>query len=239
MRDRIIVLTSVIAITGIAWAYLLGLANGMGSMPGMAMETNSGPLVLTAIMWLVMMVGMMLPSATPMILLFTMVQRKQGLQPFLLTCAFATGYLVVWGGFALVSAGLQHALIEIALLSPSLTLVSKWTAGATFLLAAAYEFSSVKNRCLTHCINPLRFITSYWRPGARGALQMGIVHGAFCVGCCWVLMLLLFAVGVMNLVWVALLAALVLVQKLLPHGRITTGVTGAVMLVVGVMLIAR
>lgn len=241
-RDRAIVFASLVAITAVAWLYVLKLAHDMAgmdnmpNMPNMAMETGAGSFVLTAVMWIVMMIGMMLPSATPMILLFTMVQRKQGTHPARSIGAFIAGYLLVWGGFSLLAAALQTVLVEMALLSPLLTPVSKWTAGAAFLLAGVYEFSAIKNRCLTLCVNPLRFVTSYWRPGVSGALRMGIVHGAFCLGCCWVLMLLLFAVGVMNLIWVALLAALVLLQKVLPHGRLTTSVTGGAMLLAGVAL---
>jgi predicted metal-binding membrane protein len=200
------------------------------------MSSTPSPFLLTAIMWAVMMIGMMLPSATPMILLFTMVQRKQGTRPILTTGTFAAGYLIIWGGFAVAAAGLQVELGQMALLSSSLAFVSKRLAALTFLLAAAYEFSPLKNRCLTQCSSPLSFITVHWRPGIAGALRMGIVHGAFCVGCCWALMLLLFIAGVMNLLWVALLAALVLVQKVLPHQRTTTVVTGGAMLIAGVAL---
>jgi predicted metal-binding membrane protein len=238
-RDRLIVVASLVAIAGLAWAYLLGLSqdmSGMGDMPDMAMSATTSPFLLTAIMWAVMMIGMMLPSATPMILLFTMVQRKQGTKPVLASGIFAAGYLIIWGGFAVAAAGLQVELGHMALLTPSLAFASKRLAGITFLLAAAYEFSPLKNRCLTQCGSPLSFITVHWRPGIAGALRMGIVHGAFCVGCCWALMLLLFVAGVMNLLWVALLAVLVLVQKVLPHQRATTLVTGGAMLVAGVSL---
>jgi predicted metal-binding membrane protein len=188
-------------------------------------------------MWAVMMVGMMLPSATPMILLFTMVQRKQGKQPVLTTGAFAAGYLIIWVGFAVAAAGLQIELGEMALLSPSLAFVSKRLAGMAFLLAAVYEFSPLKNRCLTQCSSPISFIMSHWRPGVAGAFRMGVSHGAFCVGCCWALMLLLFSAGVMNLLWVAGLAVLVLVQKILPYGRVTTRATGTAMAVIGAALL--
>ena len=238
-RDRLIVLASLVTIAGLAWAYLLRLSqqmSGMDAMPGMAMSSTPSSFLLTAIMWAVMMIGMMLPSATPMILLFTMVQRKQGTRPILTTGTFAAGYLIIWGGFAVAAAGLQVELGQMALLSSSLAFVSKRLAALTFLLAAAYEFSPLKNRCLTQCSSPLSFITVHWRPGIAGALRMGIVHGAFCVGCCWALMLLLFIAGVMNLLWVALLAALVLVQKVLPHQRTTTVVTGGAMLIAGATL---
>jgi predicted metal-binding membrane protein len=226
-RDRAIVVASLAAIAGLAWAYLFGLSqdvSSMDDMPGMAMRSEPASFSLTATMWAVMMVGMMLPSATPMILLFTMVQRKQGKQPVLTT-----------GGFAVAAAGLQIELGEMALLSPSpsLTLVSKRLAGMAFLLAAVYEFSPLKNRCLTQCSSPIGFIMSHWRPGVAGAFRMGACHGVFCVGCCWALMLLLFSAGVMNLLWVAGLAVLVLVQKILPYGRVTTTATGTAMAVIG------
>ena len=238
-RDRLIVLASLVTIAGLAWAYLLASipANVRhGRDAGHGDVLNPSPFLLTAIMWAVMMIGMMLPSATPMILLFTMVQRKQGTRPILTTGTFAAGYLIIWGGFAVAAAGLQVELGQMALLSSSLAFVSKRLAALTFLLAAAYEFSPLKNRCLTQCSSPLSFITVHWRPGIAGALRMGIVHGAFCVGCCWALMLLLFIAGVMNLLWVALLAALVLVQKVLPHQRTTTVVTGGAMLIAGATL---
>jgi predicted metal-binding membrane protein len=212
---------------------------GMDDMPVMAMSSGPAPFSLTAIMWAVMMVGMMLPSALPMILLFTTVQRKQGRHPVITTGTFAAGYLLIWGGFAIAAAALQIALEEGALLSPSLTFVSTRLAGLTFLLAAAYEFSPLKNRCLTQCSSPVGFITSHWRPGLSGAFHMGLSHGAFCVGCCWALMLLLFTAGVMNLLWVAALAILVLMQKVLPYPRVATTMAGTAMAVVGLVLVLR
>ena len=239
-RDRAIVIASLVVLAGLAWAYLFGLSQdmaGMDDMPGMAMSSAPAPLSLTATMWAVMMVGMMLPSAMPMVLLFTTVQRKQGRQPIVMTGTFVAGYLLIWGGFAVAAAALQVGLAELALLSPSLTFVSTRLAGLAFLLAAAYEFSPLKNRCLTQCSSPIGFITSHWRPGVAGAFRMGVSHGAFCVGCCWALMLLLFTAGVMNLLWVAMLAVLVLVQKILPYPRVVTTVAGMAMAVVGLVLV--
>src|SRR5579872_7227657 len=239
-RDRAIVVASLVAVAGLAWAYLFGLSQDMASMddmPGMAMSSVPAPFSLTAIMWAVMMAGMMLPSAMPMILLFTTVQRKQGKQPIRMTGTFVAGYLLIWGGFAVAAAALQIELVEFALLSPSLVFVSKRIAGLAFFLAAVYEFSPLKNRCLTQCSSPVGFITSHWRPGVAGAFRMGASHGVFCVGCCWALMLLLFTAGVMNLLWVAVLAVLVLVQKILPYPRTATTVAGTAMAVVGLVLL--
>ena len=241
-RDRAIVIASLVAVAGLAWAYLFGLSQdmtGMDDMPGMVMASAPAPFSMTATMWTVMMVGMMLPSAMPMILLFITVQRKQGKQPILMTGTFVTSYLLIWGAFAVAAAALQIELGDIALLSPSLTFVSTRLAGLAFLLAAAYEFSPLKNRCLTQCSSPIGFITSHWRPGILGAIRMGVSHGVFCVGCCWALMLLLFTAGVMNLLGVAVLAVLVLVQKVLPHPRVATTVAGTAMAVVGLVLVLR
>ncbi len=240
-RDRTIVLASLVAIAGLAWAYLFSLGqsmSGMDDMPDMIMQSGAGSFGITATMWAVMMVGMMLPSATPMILLYTKVQRKQGTRPVLRTGAFVAGYVLVWGGFAVVADALQVILGHVALLSSAGEFLSTKLAGLTFLLAAAYEFSPLKNRCLRQCNSPLGFITVHWRPGTAGGLRMGILHGMFCVGCCWALMLLLFTAGVMNLLGVAALAVLVLLQKVLPYGRLTTTVTGATMLAAGAALIA-
>jgi predicted metal-binding membrane protein len=239
-RDRGIVAASIVVIAALAWLYLFGLSQempGMEDMPGMAMAPAPTPFALTAIMWAVMMVGMMLPSALPMILLFTTVQRRQGTQPVLTIGTFVCGYLLVWGAFAIGAAALQNQLGRMELLSPSLAFASRWLAGVAFLLTAAYELSPLKNRCLTQCSSPLGFITVHWRPGIGGAFRMGVLHGVLCVGCCWALMLLLFVSGVMNLLWVAVLAILVLVQKVLPWPRVVTFATGAAMLVIGVGLI--
>lgn len=239
-RDQTIVLTSLVVITGLAWVYLFSLSHdmaGVDDMPGMAMSPMPAPFSLTAIMWVVMMVGMMLPSALPMILLFTTVQRKQGTRPVLATGAFAAGYLLIWGGFAVAAAALQIQFVRTALLSPSLSFVSTRIAALTFIVAAAYELSPLKTRCLRQCSSPIGFVASHWRPGLSGAFRMGLFHGAFCVGCCWALMLLLFTAGVMNLLWVAALAVLVLAQKVVPYPRAAARVAGTIMAVVGISLI--
>lgn len=206
-------------------------------MPGMSTPPAAFP--LTAAMWAAMMVGMMLPGAMPMILIFMKVQRKQGAVPLAATAAFAAGYLAIWSGFALAAAALQVWLGGMALLSASMTLVSTRLAGAAFLLAAGYEVSPLKERCLTQCSNPIGFITSHWEPGAAGAFRMGARHGAFCVGCCWALMLLLFAAGVMDLLWVAVLSVLVLLQKALPCPRIAATSAGIAMAAAGFVLVLR
>jgi predicted metal-binding membrane protein len=245
-QDRAIVLASIAGITVLAWIYLAGMAQNMSDMaammdmpdmPDMPMPSPVEQFVLVATMWAVMMVGMMLPGAAPMILLYTAVQRQQGRRPVLTSGVFGAGYLLVWGGFAIAAAAVQVLLTHMALLSSSLTFVSPYFVGGAFLFAAAYELSPLKGRCLAHCRSPFAFIAQHWRSGLVGALRMGAVHGAFCLGCCCVMMLLLFAVGVMNLLWVAALSVLVLLQKVLPGGRAIPRATSLAMAAVGLALI--
>lgn len=244
-RDQYLVLGSLVGTTLLAWLYLVQMA---WRMPGMDMRDAmmvSHPqgtftqFALTALMWAVMMVGMMLPSAMPMVLLFATVQRRHAARPGLPIAAFVAGYFLVWGTFSVVAAALQTLLSSTMLLAPTMSLTSGWIGGLLFLAAGAYEFSPLKRRCLDHCRSPLAFVMAHWRPGLSGAVRMGIEHGAFCLGCCWVLMLLLFVGGVMNLAWVAALTALVLVQKIAPGGAMLSRVTGGVLLAIGLVLLGR
>jgi predicted metal-binding membrane protein len=248
-RDRWIVLASLVGMTALAWLCLIDMADGMnrtamGDMAGVAMPAEaaalapmSGRFAIAAVMWAVMMAGMMLPSAMPMILLFAAVQRSRAGRPAPMSALFAAGYLLVWGGFALAAAALQLALQRRSLLSPALALADARVTAAAFLLAGAFEFSALKNRCLARCRAPFAFVVRHWRPGATSAVAMGARHGGFCLGCCWALMLLLFAAGVMNLLWVAALSGLVLLQKVLPGGRAVSAATGLAMLGVGAWLL--
>ena len=257
-RDRLVVLASLLVLLAIAWAYLFHLSSemasvdaampmdmpGMEGMPGMTGTPSATGLfaqfALLALMWSVMMVGMMLPSAAPAILLFSAVERKRGEGPIGGRVAFfVAGYLLVWTFFSLAAAAAQTFLARLGLMSPQMAMTGAVLAGTAFILAGVYEFLPLKNRCLVHCRSPLDWIPRHMRPGRTGALRMGVQHGAFCVGCCWVLMLLLFVGGVMNLLWVAAIAAIVLVQKLLPGGIMAARIGGAVFIACGLVLIAR
>jgi predicted metal-binding membrane protein len=250
-RERVVILASLAAITLLAWLHLLGMGSvpssavmdgmeGMDGMQGVPAEGMAPALfAMAAAMWVVMMVGMMLPAAAPMILLYATVQRQRGRNGGLMISLFSAGYLLVWGGFALAAAGLQFLLNQAGLLSASLALLNVQVTGIALVLAGLYELSPLKNRCLDQCRAPLTFVMNHWRPGARGALAMGLHHGVICLGCCWMLMLLLFAAGAMNLIWVATLAALVLVQKLLPGGRAVSTATGLALLAIGAVLLVR
>ena len=258
-RDRLVVVTALIAVIALSWAYLLaGAGMGMsafemtrmsqpgmaGSMAGMAMMTPAvwtpGYAVLMFLMWWVMMVAMMLPSAAPMILLFATVNRKQletG-HPHVATSIFAVGYLATWAGFSMVAVILQWGFERIGILSPMLVRTNVIFGGALLLAAGLYQLTPIKHACLRHCRSPLAFFSTHWRQDARGALRMGLVHGAFCVGCCWFLMGLLFFGGVMNLYWITGLALFVLFEKTVPAGHWLGYATGVVLLVWGAGMLA-
>jgi predicted metal-binding membrane protein len=239
-RDRTVVLLALGGVTVIAWLYLLGVRQDMATqtmddMPGMVMPFVA-PWVFA--MWWVMMFGMMLPSAAPMILTFDAVQRRrqERAQAYVPTAMFVAGYLLVWGLFSVAATAAQWALQQAALLSPMLAPVSPLLGGVLFVLAGIYQFSPLKHACLSHCRSPFAFVL-HWRDGWTGALRMGVGHGLYCLGCCWVLMALLFATGVMNLAWVAAIAAFVFAEKLLPGGFWISRVGGGAMAAFGVWLI--
>ncbi len=239
-RDRAVVLAGLIGVIALAWVYIVLLAPGMdGGMAGMRPWTGLD-FLLMFVMWAVMMVGMMAPSAAPMILLFAMVGRRarEKDQPFVPVGVFAAGYVIAWSGFSLAATTLQWGLDQAALLSPTMVSASPVLGGAMLIAAGAYQWTPIKDICLRHCRTPLGFLTTGWRPGRTGALRMGIGHGLFCVGCCWVLMGLLFVGGVMNLLWIAAIAAFVFLEKIAPFGRAGGRVGGVAMIVAGVAVIA-
>jgi predicted metal-binding membrane protein len=263
-RDRVVVVTALFAVIALSWAYLLagagmgmsafemtrlsqlGIARGMseGSMAGMAIMTPAvwtpGYAVLMFFMWCVMTVAMMLPSAAPMILLFATVNRKQrdtG-RPYVATSIFAFGYVAAWAGFSLVAVILQWGFERTGILSPMLVATNAIFGGFLLLAAGVYQLIPIKHACLRHCRSPLAFLSTHWRPGARGALRMGLLHGAFCVGCCWFLMGLMFFGGVMNLYWIAGLALFVLFEKTVPAGHWLGYATGVALLVWGAGMLA-
>jgi predicted metal-binding membrane protein len=246
-RDRVIVWGCIALITVLAWTYLLHLDREMSSSMahdrmmaemGMTMDMprTSADVFFTFAMWAVMMIGMMAAPATPMLLLFAGMQqtRASGPVPMALP-SFGLGYLAVWTGFSACAAIAQEALHRTALLSPAMAASSPRVAGAILIAAGVYQLTPFKGACLTSCRSPLGFLMSSWRDGALGAFRMGLRHGLNCLGCCWALMCVLFAVGVMNLLWVAGLTALLLLEKVGPFGAIAARVAGVIMIAVGVM----
>jgi predicted metal-binding membrane protein len=247
-RDRALVLAGVAGLSALAWAYLLALAGGTPhedmamamAMPHMQ-AWGATEVVLTWVMWSVMMVAMMTPSAAPMILTFATINRRRRAQhgPLVPTAVFVLGYLLVWGGFSVVATLAQWGLHTAALLSPMVVITSPFVGGLLLMAAGLFQWTPLKSTCLMQCRSPLGFLMTAWREGAWGALVMGLRHGLYCVGCCWVLMALLFVAGVMNLLWVAVIAALVLVEKVLPRGELVGRVAGGVLLLAGVVLLGQ
>lgn len=247
-RHRMLVWACITAITLLAWGYLVyldrqaGPGDGHDAMMagmGMAMQRpwTGADLLSTFAMWAIMMVGMMTGSAAPVMLLYGRMHamREGAPLPPLVLC-FGLGYVAVWAAFSLAMTLLQWALHETMLLSPAMALADRRTAGALLCLAGIYQLTPWKQVCLAHCRSPLGFLLSHWRNGKQGAFLMGMRHGAYCLGCCWALMTVLFVTGVMALAWVAVLALLVLLEKLGPAGLRVAQAAGVVMIGAGVLL---
>ncbi len=245
--DRWIVISGLSFITVISWAYIL---SGAGMTMG---DATSGPMAMAPVwsfgyaltmflMWQVMMVAMMLPSAAPMILLVAALNRKKNTatgNPALLTGLFVSGYLIVWGGFSLAAVFLQWQMDRWALLNPMMASASAPLGAALLIAAGVYQLTPLKHACLRHCRSPLHFIGRRWRSGAGGALMMGLDHGVFCLGCCWVLMGLLFYGGVMNLAWIGGIALYVLIEKVAPAGHWIGRFSGALLILWGAAVLIR
>jgi len=214
-------------------------------MPGMVMVDLQpwGPatVLLLFVMWAVMMVAMMVPSAAPMILAFLTVnqRRRAAARPFVPVTIFILGYLAVWTAFSAVATSAEWGLHQAAMLSTTMTTTSRALNGGLLIAAGVFQWTPLKRACLKGCRSPLSFLMSEWREGYAGAFVMGLQHGAYCVGCCWFLMALLFVAGVMNLLWVAVIALFVLAEKALPKGELLARVTGIALIIAGAAMIAH
>ncbi|MGA7384096.1 MAG: DUF2182 domain-containing protein [Methylocella sp.] len=257
-RDRIIVASALAALTALAWAYVLSLAADMDmggmKMTGFRMVPAGIGIMAPAIapwqaiefvyvfaMWAVMMAGMMTPSAAPMILIYARVGRQASAhgKPFAAAGWFATGYLLAWTGFALAATAAQWALDRTALLDPKMASSSQVFGGIVLIAAGIYQWTPLKDMCLAHCQSPLLFIQRQggFRRDPLGSLRLGLRHGAYCVGCCWVLMALLFIGGVMNVLWIAAISAFVLIEKIVPGVRLISRIAGAGFVAAGTWLV--
>ncbi len=225
-RERTLLLGGIIALVGLAWAYL---AQG-GEM---SMTADFG---LILAMWSVMMMAMMLPSATPAILLYARVRKSRRETPEIAPpWLFLLGYLLTWFVFSVAAAVMQLVLVRSGSIGAmDLRANTPALVGGALIAAGAYQISPWKEACLGSCRSPAQFLVRHWRPGVFGALRLGLLHGVVCVGCCWLLMILLFVGGVMNLAWVAILAALVAVEKLASRGPLVSRWVGMAMLFGGV-----
>jgi predicted metal-binding membrane protein len=248
-RDHAIIWGCLAALVALAWGYLVWLdlhmaSSGMhdgvpAAVAAPALERwHSADIGFTFAMWVVMMVGMMAPSAAPMILLFAATQapRQEERSASWSVVNFAIGYLAVWAGFSALATLAQWALHDAALLSPQMATSNVLLGGAILAAAGAYQWTPMKRVCLAKCQSPLGFFATHWRAGASGALRMGVDHGFYCLGCCWALMALLFVVGVMNLLWVVLLTLLVLLEKVATAGQVIARIAGVALIAGGVAM---
>ncbi len=246
-RDRIIVITGLFIISILAWLYVIYLYRQMEVMNMRALffampmtpKWNSTDFILMFLMWLVMMIAMMTPSVAPLILLFTKVnrQRKNQQSPFVNTSYLFTGYFMVWAGFSLLATLLQWILQQVSWLNPDMIITNKILGSIILIAAGVFQFTPLKQTCLDFCKSPLEFIYKHWKEGKKGAVKMGIQNGIYCVGCCWVLMVLLFVSGVMNILWVALIALFVLIEKVFARSKWISFSAGTLLITYGVLAI--
>ena len=259
-RDRLVVAGALALIAALAWGYVLWLAADMdmGGMDmtgfrmvpaGMAMmEPASAPwaaieFAFVFAMWAVMMIGMMTPSAAPMILIYARAgrQRRSEDKPLAATGWFAAGYFLAWIGFSFAATLAQWAIERVALLDSRMASASNVLGAIVLIAAGAYQWTPLKDTCLAQCQTPLQFLIRHggFRSDPQGCLMLGLRHGVYCVGCCWALMALLFVGGVMNVLWIALLALLVLLEKLTPIGRWIARAAGVVCIAAGAWMLLR
>ncbi len=243
-RDRTAILVGLGGVTALAWLYLILMAlamdgSGMGPDAVLGIKPWTGvDFLLMFLMWAVMMVGMMVPTAIPMTLIYAAVVRNATRKGETLAPAtvFVGGYVAVWTIFSLGATAAQWALDQAALLSPMMVSNSPVLGAVLLVAAGVYQLTPAKQVCLRHCRAPAHFIAERWRPGAGGAFRMGLEHGAYCLGCCWILMGLLFVGGVMNLLWIAAITLFVLLEKVLPFGAGGGRLAGWLMIAAGLAL---
>ena len=244
-HERAALVATLIAVPLACWSWIVPMARDMyGAMTGpsawmMTRTWDTPHLLLLGAMWVVMMAGMMLPSAAPILLLYGGAARRRFGEQHAAwrVYAMAAGYLLVWSAFSVCAALLQRILSELLVLSPMMEVTSPLLSGALLIGAGVYQLTPLKQACLASCSSPLVFLTHRWRDTATGAFRLGVEHGLFCLGCCWALMLLLFVGGVMNLAVIGALTAFVLLEKLLPLSTRSVRLTGVLLISVGVWVL--
>jgi predicted metal-binding membrane protein len=244
LKDKFIILSILSLVTLLSWAYLIDMAIDMDNMMAMGhmMQMpvwDQSYFIAMLLMWVIMMTGMMVPTAIPMALVYAAIARKAAAQgtPVAPTSAFVSGYVVMWALFSVAATFAQWGLDEAALMSPMMVTNSPWLGAALLIVAGLFQFTPWKNSCLQHCRAPAHFISQSWKPGVWGAFRMGVEHGAYCIGCCWILMGLLFFGGVMSLLWIAGITLFVLLEKVLPLGDSGGRIAGVAMSLTGVVLL--
>jgi predicted metal-binding membrane protein len=243
-RGQLPIWGSIAMMIVLAWLYLFHTASPMPGMDMPAMQMSGWGLTtvfLLFLMWAVMMVAMMVPSAVPMIQVFLAVneRRQDSSRQLVPVGVFLLGYLVVWTSFSAAATLAQWGLHKAALLSPMMVATSPVVSGGLLLVAGIFQWTPLKRSCLRGCRSPLSFLMGEWRDGTAGSFSMGLRHGAYCVGCCWALMALLFVVGVMNLLWVAAIALFVMGEKILPRGEVIGHIAGVALVAAGIGVITK
>jgi predicted metal-binding membrane protein len=246
LGERASVVVLLILLPAISWIWIIAMARDMyGPMTGasawmMTPTWDRWHLLLLWAMWAVMMTGMMLPSASPFLLLYgAAARRTAGGTPGHQIYALAAGYLVVWMAFSLGATALQRVLASLLIVSPMMEVTNSLGSATLLLVAGVYQLTPLKHACLRACQSPLGFLISRWRNGSAGAFRMGLEHGVHCVGCCWALMLLLFAGGVMNLFVIAALTAFVAFEKIAPLGLHGARISGLLLIAAGFVMLVR
>ncbi len=247
--DLVFLLASISAIVALAWIYLFTVAIGMAEMSdtGMPIDTAGmqpwklNDFLMMFAMWVVMMIGMMVPTAARAISIYARIANSASNQRGVVasTCWFVTGYVLVWTMFSLGATLIQMSLATVGLLSPAMVSSSGYL-GATLLIAAgAYQITPWKNRCLTHCRSPATYLAGHFGPKVMDGIVLGVRHGGYCLGCCWLLMALLFIGGVMNLLWIAAISGFVILEKLLPAKLRLSRLAAALMIGVGTLYLVN
>jgi predicted metal-binding membrane protein len=248
-RDRWLIVSGLGGIAAAAWLYLAldagprpaGMAvSSMGDAMLRVQPWTAAELAPHLLMWAAMMVAMMVPTAVPMTLVYAAVARKAAREnhPVAPTFVFVAGYITIWILFSATATAAQSGLDQLALLSPAMSSASPLLGGGLLIAAGVYELTPYKHACLAHCRAPAHFISHRWRAGFPGAFRMGLGLGVYCLGCCWILMGLLFVGGLMNLFWVAAIAGFILLEKTLPLAGIFARVAGTAMIVVGLLSVS-
>jgi predicted metal-binding membrane protein len=239
-RDRLVIVAALAALTLVSWVQMVAPdelpAGGERLMPCCGARFD-----VAFSMWVVMMAGMMIPSVAPMVLAHAAIsrQRKARGLPFVASSLFLAGYLVAWSAFSAVAACAQWLLFRSGLLDGRTLAIGPWAGGAVLVAAGLFQLTPAKHACLSHCRVPLGYFATEWREGRWGGLVMGLRHGVSCIGCCWLLMAVLFAVGIMNILWGAVITAFVVAEKILPWRRAVVWSGSAVCLIGAVVLVAR
>ena len=249
-RQRVLLAMLLVAMVGLAWTYLIWMASNMtlhdsshlarrALMPAMT-SSQTIHVWWLIVMWAVMSVAMMLPTALPMVMLFNRFWsgRHPDIDSVKPTLLLVLGYLSVWIVFGFAAALLQLWLEHLQAVTPVMGRMSNPLVGGLVLMGAGlFQLTPLKTACLSKCRTPLMFLNTRWREGRGGSFLMGFDHGAFCLGCCWALMLVMFVAGVMNLLWMAALAALMLAEKIVPKGEALAQITGWGLMGCGVAMI--